>query len=135
MDDTFIVVVSLIIEQDGNILFVKRRASKDHAPNEWEFVSGRVEHGEMPEQAVLREAKEETGLDVKIIELIDTFHFLRGAEKAQAIGITYHCQTGSNKIALSSEHSDFCWLAIIENPAFDLQPGILESLETFRLKH
>jgi 8-oxo-dGTP pyrophosphatase MutT (NUDIX family) len=36
---------------------------------------------------VLREAKEETGLDVTVLGLLDTFHFYRGPAREEAIGI------------------------------------------------
>ena len=41
--------------------------SKDHAPGEWEPGSGRVRQGEAPLAALLREVKEETGLDVTVL--------------------------------------------------------------------
>lgn len=59
----FHVVVEAIIEKDGKILLMKRSPERDHAPNEWETLSGRMQQGESFEEAVHREVLEETGLD------------------------------------------------------------------------
>ena len=53
----FIVAVAFLIERDGAILVLRRSRTKDHAPGEWEFGSGRVEYGEHPEDAVHREVR------------------------------------------------------------------------------
>ena len=57
---------------------IRRGPDRDHAPGEWECGSGRVEYGEEPEDAVRREAREETGLDVDVVGPVDTFHYYRG---------------------------------------------------------
>lgn len=85
--------------------------SKDHAPGEWEPGSGRVRQGEAPLAAVLREAKDETGLDVTVLGLLDTFHFYRGTAREEAIGITFHCRAmSSGDLMLSSEHVEAKWV-------------------------
>jgi len=48
------------------------------APGEWEGGSGRVRQGESAVQAVIREAQEEMGLHVEVLDPIDTLHFYRG---------------------------------------------------------
>ena len=58
MSARFLVVVAFLIERDGHVLFLRRSPSKDHAPGEWEPGSGRIESGETPQEAVLREARE-----------------------------------------------------------------------------
>jgi 8-oxo-dGTP pyrophosphatase MutT (NUDIX family) len=87
MSAKFIVAVFLVIEHSGAVPLVRRSPSKDHAPGEWESVSGRVDTGEAPATAAQREALEETGLSVKVLEPLDTFHFYRGAAREEAIGI------------------------------------------------
>ena len=47
--------------------------AKDHAPGEWEVGSGRVRQRESALEAVVREAREETGLEVQIVRPLDTF--------------------------------------------------------------
>src|SRR5436190_15453468 len=58
MSAKLIVAVAFVIERDGAILMLRRSRTKDHAPDEWEFGSGRVEYGEHPEDAVHREVRD-----------------------------------------------------------------------------
>lgn len=124
----FLVVVSLLIENQGDFLLLKRRADKDHAPGEWEAVSGRVEHGESPVIAASREALEETGLIVEILKPLDTFHFYRGICQEEAIGITYHCCSVDRQIALSGEHDEFAWVSPAEATKFGVNEGLLKCM-------
>jgi ADP-ribose pyrophosphatase YjhB (NUDIX family)/ribosomal protein S18 acetylase RimI-like enzyme len=68
--------VGVVIEMDGGIVLIQR----GHAPHKgrWAFPSGYVEADERLEEAAVREAKEETGLDVEIIELADVNSYPEG---------------------------------------------------------
>lgn len=59
--------VDLIIELNEGIVLIKR----ENPPEGWALPGGFVDYGETIESAALREAKEETGLDV---ELVRQFH-------------------------------------------------------------
>ncbi len=68
----FSVVAALF--QDGKILAVSRRNNKDDLG----LVGGKVDPGETPDQAIVREVKEETGLTIEKFDLV----FVRGEETA-----------------------------------------------------
>lgn len=53
-------MVDIIIEMDGGIVLIKRK----NPPQGWAIPGGFVDYGESVEEAAVREAKEETGLDV-----------------------------------------------------------------------
>ena len=110
----FLVVVAFLIERDGHVLLLKRSRHKDHAPGEWEVGSGRVRQGESAVGALYREVKEETGLDVEVVEPLDTFHFYRGQGRTEAIGITFHCRAGGGEVRLSGEHDEATWIPIAQ---------------------
>ncbi|GAB4541350.1 MAG: NUDIX hydrolase [Thermodesulfovibrionia bacterium] len=61
--------VDAIIEIDGGIILVKRK----NPPYGWAIPGGFVDYGETLEEAVIREAKEETGLDIEIIRQFHTY--------------------------------------------------------------
>lgn len=108
----FLVCVVYAIERDGTLLLLKRSRLKDHAPGEWETGSGGILPGESPQAAVIREAKEETGLDVTIVDIHDAFHFYRGADRRETIGITFHCRVVGGAFTLSEEHEEAHWLPL-----------------------
>ena len=58
-------VVAAIIERDGRIL-IGQRKNEGHHPLKWEFPGGKVEPGEAPEAAVIRELQEELAIQARI---------------------------------------------------------------------
>jgi 8-oxo-dGTP diphosphatase len=80
---TLVAAVALI-DQDGRVLLAERPAGK-HLAGTWEFPGGKVNLGETPEGALIRELQEELGIDVDAACLApftfashdyETFHLL-----------------------------------------------------------
>ncbi|MEW6103237.1 MAG: NUDIX hydrolase [bacterium] len=61
--------VDIIIEIGGGIVFIKRK----NPPYGWALPGGFVSYGETLELAAIREAKEETGLDITLIRQFHTY--------------------------------------------------------------
>jgi 8-oxo-dGTP diphosphatase len=61
--------VDAIIEAEGGIILIKRK----NPPPGWAIPGGFVDYGESLEDAVRREAKEETGLDIKLLRQFHTY--------------------------------------------------------------
>jgi 8-oxo-dGTP diphosphatase len=127
----FLVAVVTLIERDGHLLLLRRSASKDHAPGEWEPGSGRVEAGESPAVTVVREAREETGLAVEVVAPLDTFHFYRGPTRDETIGITFACRVTGGSLTLSEEHDEARWVPCDQLLAFDCEPWLRRCFEVF----
>jgi 8-oxo-dGTP diphosphatase len=127
----FLVVVAFLIEHDGHVLMLRRCATKDHAPGEWEPGSGRVESGETPVAAVHREAREETGLEVEILGIVDTFHYYRGVGREEAIGIAFHCRPVGGDLRLSAEHDAAEWVPFDRLAATNVREPLRACLATF----
>jgi len=66
-------VVAAIIIEKGKV-FVTQRGYGEFKDG-WEFPGGKIEPGETPEEAVVREIKEELDTEVKTIELLDTVEY------------------------------------------------------------
>jgi ADP-ribose pyrophosphatase YjhB (NUDIX family) len=66
--------VDIIIDYNGGIILIKRK----NIPEGWALPGGFVDYGESLESAAVREAKEETGLDV---ELVRQFHSYSDPER------------------------------------------------------
>jgi mutator protein MutT len=85
-------VAAVILNDQNEVLLTQRSLQRDHHPGEWEITAGRLNQGESFEQALIREAEEELSISLKIIAPLDTFHFFRGPEKIEHIGVTYVCK-------------------------------------------
>jgi ADP-ribose pyrophosphatase YjhB (NUDIX family) len=66
------VVAGVVIKKDSKYLLLQEKQPKAYGL--WNFPAGRVDVGESIEQAAIREAKEESGYDVKLIKEIEIFH-------------------------------------------------------------
>ncbi|RJQ81937.1 MAG: NUDIX hydrolase [Desulfobacteraceae bacterium] len=66
---TPLLTVDIIIECNGGIVLIERK----NPPNGWALPGGFVDVGETIEQAAIREAREETSLDVCLIEQMHTY--------------------------------------------------------------
>jgi len=64
-----LVTVDIIIEIDQGIVLIERK----NPPHGWALPGGFVDYGESLEHAAVREAKEETSLDVQLIEQFHTY--------------------------------------------------------------
>ncbi len=101
----------------GAIIFVKNKEVKylllNYPAGHWDFVKGHIEKDEKEEQTVIRETKEETGIeDVKFIpdfrEKVSYF-FKRNKQLIHKDVIYYLLETKTKEIKLT-EHNDFKWL-------------------------
>ncbi|MFF4748886.1 (deoxy)nucleoside triphosphate pyrophosphohydrolase [Streptomyces sp. NPDC002514] len=61
-----IVVVAAALLDDGRLLAARRSAPPDLA-GRWELPGGKVEPGERPEDALVRELREELGVDAEVV--------------------------------------------------------------------
>ncbi len=65
-------VVCAVIEHEGRVLLAQRPAHK-HLPFQWEFPGGKVEPGETPEAAIVREIREELGCSIIVTRALPRF--------------------------------------------------------------
>ena len=61
---TLLVVAAALVDGEGRVLIAQRPQGKQLA-GQWEFPGGKVEDGETPEDALIRELQEELGIEVK----------------------------------------------------------------------
>lgn len=59
---TLLVVAAALIDQDGRVL-LQQRAPGRHMAGLWEFPGGKIDAGERPEAALIRELREELGIE------------------------------------------------------------------------
>ena len=98
-------VVAAIIEKDGRIFATQRGygAYKDW----WEFPDGKIEAGETPEEALIREIREELRAEIEVGELFRTVEY--DYPEFHMIMQCFLCELISDEIELV-EHEAARWL-------------------------
>ena len=47
-----------------------------------------------------------------VVGLIDAFHFYRGVERRETIGISFHCRARERAVTISDEHEEAKWVPL-----------------------
>ena len=129
--DRPIVGVGAVVVDADRVLLVKRA----HEPlkGEWSLPGGAVEVGETLHEAIAREVREETGLDVSVgpvIEVLDRVH--RTSERRveyHFVIIDYLCTTTGGTLAQASDAADVRWVAPQDLPAYRLTDAAMAVIE------
>ncbi len=115
--------VKALIEQDGKYLFLLRSKAFQPGPQKWDIPGGRIVPEESLADALAREVREETGLQLqqvgRLLAAQDIFvtraavHVVRLTHKAVATG----------KVVLSEEHDAYKWMTreeVLAEPYLDV---------------
>jgi 8-oxo-dGTP diphosphatase len=115
-----LVVAGLIIGDDGRILITQRRADQA-LPLQWEFPGGKVEPGESPVAALVRELAEEIGVEVAVGRIWDVlFH---AYPEFDLVMLVYACRVLRGE-PRAIEVADLVWVATSDLPgAWDILPA------------
>jgi 8-oxo-dGTP diphosphatase len=109
MDDAALHVVAAIILADNRVLACRRSPDKVSA-GMWEFPGGKVDPGESPEDAIVREIQEELSLELKVLKPYDSSDTFVGETliRLQTIVCTPQGQFAES----STDHDEFRWLSV-----------------------
>lgn len=103
-----LVAACALVDSDGRVLIARRPASKDMA-GLWEFPGGKVHAGERPETALIRELKEELGIDVTEACLAPLTFASHGYETFDLLMPLYVCRRWEGTPA-AKEGQDLKWV-------------------------
>ena len=121
-------VVAAVIENQGKI-FATQRGYGDQKGG-WEFPGGKMESGETPQEALVREIKEELDTEIEVGELIDTVEY-----DYPKFHLTMHCFFCSVKRGnlVLKEHEAAKWLTLETLDTVDWLPADRGLIEKIRL--
>lgn len=130
---THIVAVGGITEdKDGNILLVKTYNSG------WVFPGGQVEEGENLMDALVREIKEESGIDVEVSYLIGIYSNTRKRKGYNGVKVIptkvmmdYVCKPVGGELCTSDETSEVCWVPKDKVLDMIVTPAIRERFQAY----
>lgn len=119
-------VVGAVIRNDQNQILCALRSPEMSMPNYWEFPGGKIEKDERPEEALVREIREELGCEISVSELVeDIIH-----EYPEIIVnlITYEAKIKSGTPVVN-EHAELEWKEITELKELEWAPADLPTVE------
>ena len=127
--EEIVVVVKGILLKNNKILIVKRSENDVTGAGTWETIGGKIMFGETLVDSLQREFKEEVGIEVYPVKILYSTTFLTSATR-QVVLIAYLCESKSEEVTLSSEHSDYKWANMTELKQY-LPKSIIKDFESF----
>lgn len=111
MDMPYGLTVRGVIKNDNDdILVVKRHPKSRTDPEMWELPGGKVEKGEDFDVALVREIKEETGLDVEIADFCEAIQ--NDYMHKRTVQVMMYLKNIKGEVEISDEHIDWMWASL-----------------------
>lgn len=101
--------IHVVVEKNGKYLIMKRTLTDEHAPGCWDLPGGSIMLGEQPYDAAIRETREEAGIDINNIRLMDVFAF--EFDDLWSVELIAEARYVSGEVKLSQEHFEYQWLS------------------------
>jgi 8-oxo-dGTP diphosphatase len=114
-----LLVVAALIEQEGRVLVAQRRADQTQ-PLAWEFPGGKVEPGESPSQALVREIEEELACSIEVGAVVDVVFF--AYDTFDLIMPVYRATIRAG-MPVARQVAAVAWVARVELPTLAFTPA------------
>jgi len=104
---------AVIFNKDGKFLVLLRGSTAPSNALKWDLPGGDVDFGEDPQESIVREIKEEAGLEVSDLKVFDVeAHINRRGE--HWFTIAYQAKAKNDKVKISWEHDEYKWVDEVE---------------------
>lgn len=113
-------VAIALLEQDGDLLICRRRQDQSHA-GKWEFPGGKVEPGEEPREALVRELGEELGIDAAVPEEVLRYDYAYA--RKPPIRLVFFKVTSFRGRIEPAQFAEVRWESRRELPRYDFLEG------------
>ena len=102
------VALKAVLEHEGKVLLLRDPRMDREV---WELPGGRMNVGEVPEEALQRELKEELGVDCVVHEVVHLAQFLQGNENTQAFMVAFRATLADPTAQFTLESSEVAEIA------------------------
>lgn len=119
-----------LIDSDGRVLLAQRPAGK-HLAGLWEFPGGKIETGETPEHALVRELKEELGIDISTSCLAPLTFASHAYETFHLMMPLYACRVWQGHVT-AKEGQNLAWAYPKDFDKFPMPPADLPLVPILR---
>jgi 8-oxo-dGTP diphosphatase len=128
MDMPYGLTVRGIVKNDNNeILIVKRHPKSRTDPEMWELPGGKVEKGEFFTDALVREIKEETNLNVKVGDFCEAIQ--NDYIHKRTVQIMMYLNDITGEVKISDEHTDWMWASLERIKSLELSTSLKKVLK------
>lgn len=124
MDKKILELGKAVIQKEDKYLLLKREPDAEDYQNLWDFAGGRLDPGETPVDAVIRETYEESAL--KIIPSSEIKEIKYEEEKRILIFHYFEPKSYEGEFKLSSEHTEYAWFTKEELDKLEVHPSVSE---------
>ncbi|HMP75219.1 MAG TPA: NUDIX domain-containing protein [Kiritimatiellia bacterium] len=121
-------VKAVLTDEQGRCLLIRRSPHNRSFVGQWEWPGGKVDPGEDFAEAAVREAKEESGLDVELTGLLGATSF--EVPKLHIVLVCFDARVTGGELRLSDEHDAAEWVPWSRVAEFPLA----ESVRDFMLE-
>ena len=102
----------IVKKKDRFLMLKKSKDSRTSNMGKWEAPGGKIDPGEKPEESMLRELKEETGIMCSKLNILITLTGSAGG--IDSVCHVFFTEVNSSKVSISAEHDDYGWFTYEE---------------------
>ena len=118
---------SVVKNEENKILVLRRHPKSRTNPHKWELPGGKTEKGELFDEALIREVKEETDLDVKVGDFCEAVQ--DDYPHKRTVQLIMYSKDIKGEVKISDEHDDWMWASIDEIKSLDITSSLEKIIE------